>query len=187
VLGNALAWACVRLIRLCDRLAIELRLEQPALSLMWLLPEMRSAVDGRRSYEALFDWCHYQRHWKTFTRIVGRAPYLAGLSAFCRGGHEHEVLQGARRDDQGRWRNRTAIAAEYSACFCRRFAQVASAHVEARGVSAGEGWSSTKLSDFLEKGLASEAALSSGTGRGETSGSGSGRPRWGGMAAAWHL
>ena len=139
-IGNRLLQVAMRLAAIADELGIPWVLENPKPSLLWRTSAWHRGFHkrGLGRYTASVDWCRYGRKWRKSTLFVGRAPFLPELSAACVGGHEHVILQGTARDDDGKVRSRTEIAGEYSASFCDLFIDKASAWLRG-GVPAPEG------------------------------------------------
>ncbi len=103
-------------------------LENPASFLMWKCQPVCSLLESAAAprLRCAFEWCRYGRPWAKPTYLAGSAPWLLKLGRHCRRDHEHVRLEGSVQQG-GRWVDRSALAAEYSAPFARRVLQLASA------------------------------------------------------------
>jgi hypothetical protein len=126
-LGNALWTACCEIADEADDEDVDWILEHPKASAAWKSRRWRTTYEksGRRRDQAAVDWCRYERGWRKSTLFRGRAEWLKELEATCTRDHEHIILQGRIKDEDGSWKQATELAGEYSQSFCRRYIRAA--------------------------------------------------------------
>jgi hypothetical protein len=132
-LANKLLHAAESLVCAADSAGSQWVLENPAGSLLWRCPPLRRmmSVAEPSRVQCTFEWCRFGRPWAKSTRLVGSAPWITRLGRRCRRDHEHERLQGGVQV-QGRWVDRTALAATYSPEFARAVVRLATSSLDAR-------------------------------------------------------
>ena len=133
VLGNACVRAALQIAAAFDEAGTLWAWENPQQSLQWRLPELQRLLSSGSRYTCVMDWCMYGRPWRKSTIWEGRWPFLPDLCRRCDRSHTHIVLEGQVKDDDGRWRSRTEIAAEYSRPWCDAVAAQLDAHCRRQG------------------------------------------------------
>ena len=122
--GNDSLRFVTRLIELCLRHNVQVVLENPGSSRVWITPEMCRLL-GRASSDNLVDYCAFGTPWRKRTRLVAwsRAlerlpPLCSGCKGFCSySGKKHELLEGT---SGGVFK--TAMASAYPQKMCRLLA-----------------------------------------------------------------
>ena len=123
--GNDSLAFVASLIRLCLRCRVQVILENPGTSRLWITREMQELLPKASSND-LVDYCSFGTAWRKRTRLVSWSRGLSGLPALCCGkkgicsysGKTHELLEGTSKGVF-----KTAIASAYPRRMCKLVAK----------------------------------------------------------------
>eukprot|EP00969_Alexandrium_andersonii_P051633 2267383-Alexandrium_andersonii.AAC.1 len=100
-MGQHLARATVRLIRLCERFGVYWSLENPLRSKLWLYPPVRALLERPTVLKVEYHCCCYGSPFLKPTALYTSMQVLSKLARSCTGGHYHTHLQGRVRLAKG--------------------------------------------------------------------------------------
>ena len=127
-LGNLLLKLSLELIDCCIAVGIHWTLENPASSLLFLMPGVKTLLQKRLTMCVVFDQCEYglldpisHKRYKKATRVMGSFP-LDSLMVRCSRTHDHEPVVGTVKVGNT-WMHRSKLAGAYPAQLCSVWAK----------------------------------------------------------------
>ena len=129
--GNKLLVNSLKLIYAAIRYNVFWTLENPARSLMFLMPSVCKLLQAKSTGSVLFDQCMYGLHdpeskllYQKRTRIIGNLPQLQLLCRDCSHDHVHEQIVG-QTHLHGKSIGRSVVAGAYPPLLCTALAKAA--------------------------------------------------------------
>ena len=120
--GNSFCAWLSELLEICCALNIVFWIENPDASFYWLQPHFIRFAQKHNLKFYRCDFCFFGTRWRKRTKFCTNNCCLAGMTDFCKGGHEHIVLRGRSSHYKCSW---TKLAEPYPRKLCSKLAWAA--------------------------------------------------------------
>ena len=121
--ANAIYFGLARFLARCTQMNIPWSIENPARSLLWLIPQILELQSQTRALFYNYDTCAWGSRRMLQRSFLSTMPEMCGIQAMCNNDHEHLPI-GRTKQPDGTYKWDTAEEAAYTVELCRKVVQI---------------------------------------------------------------